>query len=297
MNKFISDYNYIGKEVVKIMNSDKPCFIGRYGGGDYVFAINYLKCSKTIPESIRWNINNVKKYNGYYDINEKDENLAKYLDTLCVAYNDCDIIFGNEGQMVNDTVNRPDILLKPHIKDIYLYQYIESVRPFLTDLHSYAKGKKILIISPFSESIQIQIKNINSLLKNYSYPDCTFTTYTTPITYYNPEGVNYPHKNWNETLEHMKNDIINIDFDIAFLSCASYAMGLGHFIKNTMKKKAIYIGGILNVFFNIYGARYDTPFFNGIVNLDKQIKSVETPKNINDLKKHNQISEGYNAYF
>ena len=48
----------------------------------------------------------------------------------------------------------------------------------------------------------------------------------------------------------MYDDISKIDFDIAFLSCGMYSIILGDLIKNKLKKKAIYIGGMLNVIFN-----------------------------------------------
>uniref|UniRef100_A0A6C0IJN5 Uncharacterized protein n=1 Tax=viral metagenome TaxID=1070528 RepID=A0A6C0IJN5_9ZZZZ len=50
----------------------------------------------------------------------------------------------------------------------------------------------------------------------------------------------------------MCEEINKLEFDIALLSCSSYAMYLGDFISNKMKKNSIYIGGVLNVLFNIW---------------------------------------------
>ena len=71
------------------------------------------------------------------------------------------------------------------------------------------------------------------------------------------------------------NDISKIDFDIAFLSCGMYAVLLGDLIKTKLNKKAIYIGGMLNVIFNFYGKRYDTTFFDQFINKEYQIKVLD----------------------
>ena len=52
-------------------------------------------------------------------------------------------------------------------------------------------------------------------------------------------------------------------------------MFLGHKIKTELKKKSIYIGGMLNVLFNFYGSRYDTPFFRKFKNLQYEIDPLD----------------------
>lgn len=301
MINYVSENDIIETELLKLMTSNEPCFIGRFGGGDYVFTIDYIRNNRKLHTN-PWELDKVKKYNGYYDIKNDRNNICLYLDTLYDAYKSCDMIFGNQIQLSNPQFP-PETLTKPNIKtNIYSYGYIESIRPFLKAFSVFGKGKKILIISPFAKSIQIQKNKMDRLINAYVYPECEILTYNTPITYNTNNNSTYnnekpPDNNWNETLARMKREIVNIDFDIALLSCASYAIGLGHFIKTSMKKKAIYIGGVLNVLFNIYGTRYNTPFFNNIMNLKEQLKAVETPNNINDLQQTNVKSEGWNAYF
>ena len=64
-----------------------------------------------------------------------------------------------------------------------------------------------------------------------------------------------------------------------------------------MKKKAIYIGCPLNVIFNLGGKRYDSDFFNGIVNLEYRITQIEKNIYSNNKGGNGIISEGFNAYF
>ena len=76
-----------------------------------------------------------------------------------------------------------------------------------------------------------------------------------------------------ETFFTMFDDIKKIDFDIAFLSCGCYANELGYRIKNQLNKKAIYLGGGLNLLFNIYGKRYTNHIWKPIA--DKYLNQQE----------------------
>lgn len=53
---------------------------------------------------------------------------------------------------------------------------------------------------------------------------------------------------------------------------------------------------MLNVFFNFYGSRYDTSFFNHFKNLKYEIDPLD---DFGDLLNNNihVVSEGLNAYF
>jgi hypothetical protein len=74
-------------------------------------------------------------------------------------------------------------------------------------------------------------------------------------------------------------------------------MPLGDFIKN-IGKKSIYVGGILNMFFNIYGERYkgDSP---NIHNLEYQVDCMDKFDDLFDKKSNMFIanSESISAYF
>jgi hypothetical protein len=62
-----------------------------------------------------------------------------------------------------------------------------------------------------------------------------------------------------------------------------------------MGKKAIYVGGILNMLFNIYGGRYVT--YGGVRNMDYQIHAFEN-EDIQHIKTRIDTQyDGFNAYF
>ena len=147
-------------------------------------------------------------------------------------------------------------------------------------------------------SIEANFHNRANFFKNFNYPNFNLIAYETPITYPNLPRSFYPDQDWFETTKRIETDISKLDFDIALLSCGSYAIPLGHFIAKQLNKKAIYIGGCLQLFFGISGRRYDNPFFTDQMNIDYFIKPLEAERYL----AHASISpttaaEAFGAYF
>ena len=115
-------------------------------------------------------------------------------------------------------------------------------------------GKKVLIINPFINSFQKQINDNFKMFKdnNIFLPNQEFVFYKT----FNTLAGNHIHNNWIETFSIMCHNIRKLDFDIALVSCGGYGLPICNFIKNDMKKSAIYVGGALQVLFGVTGERW-----------------------------------------
>ena len=160
------------------------------------------------------------------------------------------------------------------------------------------QGKKVLVVSPFSKSIESNFTNRRDFFKDYHYPAFELRLQTTPITYAGLPDEFYPDQDWLATTERLKNEISQINFDIALLGCGSYAMPLGIHIRDTLKKQAIYVGGVLQLYFGVMGRRYQDVFFTDQINLEKFIFPLEGQ----ELLKHVTINEktareAFGAYF
>ena len=99
----------------------------------------------------------------------------------------------------------------------------------------------------------------------------------------------------------MCEEIRRLDFDIALLSCGSYAMPIGTFIKNEMGKKALYMGGPLQKMFNIGGARYEYLVSNGKMPKENYLATpLEAERYkllIDKIEKRVAPAESVRAYF
>lgn len=257
----LEDWSKISEHFINLMSQDKPLFFGRIGGSDTQAVKEFYDDPDFMNRARKlYLLDIVKQYNGYFDFTENENNYEKYLrDMLSFYRNSNDCSHSQFDQLINKNFNFLEYVTEG--KTLINYGFIECVLPFMKSFFVWAEGKKILFINPFSKSIEYQWKNKDHLYLEYKFPDFELKTYNTSITY-NTKGdtkstLRVTTNNWHEECQRMAGEISNIDFDIAIMSCASYGMYLGTFIRDALKKKAIYLGGIINVYFNIYGGRYD----------------------------------------
>jgi hypothetical protein len=159
-------------------------------------------------------------------------------------------------------------------------------------------GKRVLVVSPFSASIEANFVNRGSFFKDYDYPEFELLTLDTPITYSGLPKEYYPYRDWFETTEALRTRLKDIAFDIALLGCGSYAVPLGLFIERELGRQAIYVGGVLQLFFGIMGRRYENPFFLDQINPNHFILPIERSKYLDHvIVKENTPREAFGAYF
>ncbi|MBD5489841.1 MAG: hypothetical protein HDR13_13805 [Lachnospiraceae bacterium] len=124
----------------------------------------------------------------------------------------------------------------------------------LGEWSSALKAMRVLVVHPFSSLIEKQYQKRDKLYQNPELlPAFELKTYKAVQSL----GGNEEYDSWIEALSQMKEDICKIDFDIALLGCGAYGMPLGAFIKHDLHKKALHIGGALQLFFGVKGKRWD----------------------------------------
>lgn len=117
------------------------------------------------------------------------------------------------------------------------------------------EGKKVLVLSPFSETIEKQYTRINLIHPNGFMPK--FELQTVQSVWYAPTpGKDDRFACWNDALEYLKQEITKCEFDIALLSCGPFGVPLLDTIYK-MGKQGIYVGGALQLYFGVRGNRWD----------------------------------------
>ena len=116
-----------------------------------------------------------------------------------------------------------------HFESIYPY-FVE--RPWTRIL----KGKKVLVVHPYSDTIQKQYARREKL---YDNPDILpefelITLKAVQSSAYNK----VPYNDWFEALKYMEDEIKKIDFDICLLGCGAYGLPLAAFVKRMELKDA-----------------------------------------------------------
>lgn len=123
----------------------------------------------------------------------------------------------------------------------------------------------MLVIHPFSKSIESQYKRRKQIWANENIlPEFELITYKAIQTIAGNNTENY--SDWFEALDIMKKDISKINFDIAIIGCGAYGFPLAAECKR-MGKKAIHLGGQVQMMFGILGKRWEEiPYYQQFIN-------------------------------
>jgi hypothetical protein len=324
----VTDWEECHEAAAHLVSGGAPFFLGRVGGSDTDAVVDYLAArnegtADALQHVTDRHLARVMKFNGFYDLDRSADKFFRYLRLLLQCYEQCARFALVGRQLLNmyfpDNLN-PAFRNEP-LQDVEKYaRLIDGIAnnhgqvtcfpyPFyekivfdrFTLFRAFSKtlpGKRVLVVSPFSESIEANFGNRCAFFKDYEYPDFDLLTLATPITYSDLPREYYPHADWFETTEALKGQLRELEFDIALLACGSYAVPLGLFIEQELGRQAIYVGGVLQLFFGIMGRRYDNPFFLDQINPDKFILPVERSKYLGHVTvAHDTPRDAFGAYF
>ena len=186
------------------------------------------------------------------------------------------------------------------LKDTCKFIHFESVYPYFVERPwtRILKGKRVLVVHPYAETIRKQYANRDKLYENKEIlPEFELITLKAVQSSAYAE---VPFKDCFEALKYMEDEISKIQFDICLLGCGAYGLPLAAHVKR-LGKQAIHMGGGVQLLFGILGKRWEqeyvqkpwghnTPFkintnyvdlkneywtYPGIDEVPKQAKSVE----------------------
>ena len=236
-------------ELISLINKKQPFVCGRLGrsevGGAIHQTIKEVFPFYHIPQqSIQYLNNN----SGMFSVNYRGRHFFKKLLEKSVRH--CDAVcyygeknFAYENYFVHKNAKPHTKLLDPNV--LFVNRVMELNKPWT----QYLEGKKILVISTFAVQIERQYEIIDKIFnKKNPLPEFTLKTYI-PVVSFGGEQCEYA--SWKDALMAMFEEIKQIDFDIALLSCGSYGMPLSYLIKTKMKRSALYMGGAIQRMFGI----------------------------------------------
>jgi len=253
-------YDYIK---LKIENNEK-FIIPRVAGVESNTA--YLKSILSARVDV------MKNNAGIYLTNQKS--VEKYSEHYFKAFKNCQMFFGWEknGEVYRGIAASQEWTQNQICSDntqmiwacaLDIFHYIYSI-PWTLSL----KGKRILIVSAFIDSIEKKIdstKNNIGLDSNCKYnireniygidlfPDCTFEFIRPPQT----QGAN-PSLEWDIEMKMFTDrlDEMRDLYDVALVSSGGYGNLICNYIFEEHNKSAIYVGGVLQMYFGISGGRW-----------------------------------------
>ena len=147
---------------------------------------------------------------------------------------------------------------------------------------SKLKGKKVLVVSPFSKEIEYQYGRRERIWKNKSIlPD--FSLDTLDSVWYFSGCKDNRFSSWFEALDYLYAEIMKRDFDIVLLGCGPFGFPLAAWVKEA-GRQAVHMGGAIQILFGIKGKRWDDTSISDYYN-EYWIRpeNKTKPKNSNSL--------------
>ena len=247
--------------ISEMIKSGKPFMIGRLGSTETRFLVNQFlqkKISSDLCGILKTSIG---------DINIIWKKDPVFLDNLCLLSG----FFPNDNSLAekfieiyNQSIANLDVLgvwnemeyqLENIPNNVKLCKIRELEPWFYNEPWSYQlKGKKVLLVHPFEDSIKHQFAQKDLLYKNPKMlPDFELKTVKAVQTI---AGQKSEFETWFDALESMKDEIAKTDFDIAIIGCGAYGFPLASYAKD-LGKQAIHLGGVTQLLFGIKGKRWE----------------------------------------
>lgn len=261
------DPNIISNRIRENLSSSKPCMFSRFGSVEIGCVINYLGIFHQKREIIRYikgeafpwwwkkeTIHTMKNNAGFFSATP--DQLKRFSEMMIEDMPLIDILASwryEEQYFSNELQNAYKIDFEP-------FNPFWSNIPWTVAL----ENQKVLVVHPFAETIQKQYLRKEFIHKDSRIlPDFDLQTIKAVQTIGN--RIDSRFKTWFDALEFMKNEIDKREYDICLIGCGAYGFPLAAHIKRS-GKKAIHMGGSLQLLFGIKGARWEDSNYNETYN-------------------------------
>ncbi len=238
----------------------QPCMVARFGSTEMNIILNYLSIREKkhswlkyiTGETYDWwwhqkGVNQFKEWSGFFPLDEK---------YLC-QFSELIISDAQQIDVLGSWLDKEYVLIgnPPQIKRIELL-FLEpywAEKPWTRAL----AGKKVLVIHPFARLIEKQYhEHRTQLFKNPDVlPEFDLQTIEA-VQSLGGDGGQF--ETWFDALYYMEEEIDKRDYDIALVGCGAYGFPLAAHIKRS-GKKAVHLGGALQLLFGIKGSRWENP--------------------------------------
>lgn len=151
-----------------------------------------------------------------------------------------------------------DYYLKKYGNENLKMTYLLDLEPWSAPDNPWSsalKGKKVLVIHPFTETIQSQYERREQIFPGTEIlPDFELKTLKAVQTVAGEQDERFA--SWFEALEWMYQEALKIDFDVAIIGCGAYGFPLAAKLKQA-GKQAIHLAGATQLLFGIKGKRWE----------------------------------------
>jgi len=277
--------------VSTLLDSGNPGMISRLGSNELNALVNYLgvhSSTHSILKYIRgdalqwwWNKGIVEQMGtnaGFFPLE------PMYLDKFC--------------RLMIDDLSLVDILGSWRPEENHFNQQMQNIsridfellNPFFARVPwtRALEGKKVLVVHPFSQTIQSQYQRKDLIFPDGLLPDFELKTIQAVQSIV---GEKTPYHDWFSALDSMSVAMDSIEYDVALIGCGAYGFPLAAHAKR-MGKVGFHIGGGLQLLFGIRGQRWENSSYHPIYNYSNLMNDFWVKPSPNEKPQRSSKIEG-----
>jgi hypothetical protein len=246
---FVSSSFYLFEK----FKDDMPFACGKIGNCELICIYNYFICRHKNITPIQWAPDVVEEmYNNTGVFPQTEEARIEFVQEIVKSLPSIDALAW--WSMFN--LDFEARFIKKHSFNCELID-LQSLESFYSGSPwtQYLKDKRVLVISPFTETIKKQYKNRNKIWQDPRVlPNFDLVT----INHQHSPGIDKPSKysSWIEMINDIKEEMDNTKYDVLLIGAGASALPLISHAK-LKGKKAVHLGGGLQLLFGIKGGRWD----------------------------------------
>lgn len=248
---------YLGSEILSEEKGNaliadsihKPSAIGKIGSSELAVLRHYLRNVDAggLSDFPGWQVKNLYRIAGVYP--PEPAIVSRFCQTFAEALTHLDIlaVWFNFGERAA----RERFASGATLTGFY------ALEPYCHD-HPWSQslaGKRVLVVSPFSETIQAQYRRRNEIWRGKPtvLPDFQLLTLRPPLSAFLARPA-YP--DWFAALDAMREQMTSMRFDVAIVGAGAWSLPLVAHGKK-LGACAIHLGGATQILFGICGRRWD----------------------------------------
>lgn len=283
-NQFIMNKGRTNQWIADRIRSGEPFMVARFGNTELSVMTSVLKrrLFGDSPEiQARFDKWFPRLVEGAGFFPDKPELAEVFTDLMLEACKEVDVLAMWHCQM-------DDYVITEYMPKVTLsfLNYIEPWRNKKAPWSAALKGKKVLVIHPFEDSIKEQYVQREKIFPGTDVlPEFELKTLKAVQTIAGEKDERFA--TWFDALEFMYKQAMEIDFDIAIIGCGAYGFPLAARLKAS-GKQVIHMGGVTQILFGIKGRRWvENPRAEVEFN-DAWVypKESETPENCKVVENH-----------
>ncbi len=259
LNKTICDRDpdSASQKIYNALMEDKPCMIARFGSTELTCLVNFLSVKDKKKKYLAYIKGNVQpwwwepailkqmqEWSGFFPPSK--EKIKQFCNLMLLDMKEVDILgswLGLESSLKKDMK-----AIKVHLR---LLEPFWAQNPWTTAL----EDKNILVVHPFAEEITNQYSKRELLFENKKIlPEFKSLKVIKAVQSLGEADKRF--KDWFEALDFMKNQIDKHNYDYCLIGAGAYGFALAAHVKRS-GKKAIHLGGVLQLLFGIIGKRWE----------------------------------------